>query len=90
MEQAEKEIKDYKNFFNKYVNSEIAKIQLEQSLLEKGQSMTQLVDSGLFLHENMQTANKILLNDTSVYFVKNTNERWNRLETDLKKKLNHF
>lgn len=81
--QAEDDVENYKKSFNDYVRSEMKKISLEKSIKDMGTTMTQSVSAGEFLIEEMQTRNEILLNETSVYFFKNVDSHWQKLETAL-------
>lgn len=77
------EIDGYKAIFDKYADSEVAKIKLETNIKGSDTAITRLIDEASFWADTMKIKNELLLSAISDYFGRNTAIRWEKTETAL-------
>ncbi len=80
-----KELTNYKNAFNKYVASEIKKIETAKKAEKISSDFAGLILKAKFLVEEMSASNKVLTANTITYFSRPLESAWQRISADLKK-----
>ncbi len=84
VKQTESELTEYLSEFEKYADSENRKIELEKYLAQEYAAVSGLISKAGFLTENMHYYNELVYAATLSYFSRNTEKRWQYIETGLK------
>ncbi len=78
------EIREYLSKFEQYATAETRKSELEKNLAGLYIVISDLISKAGFLTENMRQSNELLHASDLAYFSRNTRQRWERIEIELK------
>ncbi len=84
LENARREIQEYKSVFNQFKSSDDQKSKLSATIIDSCDAMIANMEEAVFRTEEMIVPGKILKTSAIVYFNRTNAENWQKVEADLK------